>query len=348
MSSNRNSRNFGNGKTLNSFTIRNLSRETARIANRGDALALKSQSALRDFATHLKETYGIKYLERVESQHLTSWANSLHERLVGGTISTSTTSSYVSAINTVFKTHDRSELKFSANDFGIQRGTKFSNLNLENSYRSQQEFKNYLEMKYQETKDLRYCALTHTVTIQSEAGLRFRESTQIKIGSKDLEGRTLSLVKGDGVKNNQPRTFIPSRMDGLKAARQFVNEHNGHFSKGSLIPHSMTYREYKTWAYRTLSEFRQISPNNAAYHYHGNRHYFSHQEYEKAWRNHTGVSIKAPVVSNIHGQEHITRIAVQINLDIKVAANLDREINLEVAEKLGHHRVESGYSYNGK
>lgn len=348
MSRNRNSRNFGNGKTLNNFTIRNLSRETANLANRGDALALKAQSALQDFAAHLKETYGIKYLERVESQHLASWANSLQDRLAGGTISTSATSSYVSAINTVFKTHDRADLKFSANDFGLQRGTKFSNLNLENSFRSQQEFKHYLEMKYQETKDLKYTALSHAVNIQSEAGLRFRESTQIKIGSKNLEGRALSLARGDGVKNNQPRTFVPSRMDGLKSARQFVNDHKGQFRKGSLIPHNMTYRQYKTWAYRTLSEFRLSSPNNAAYHYHGNRHYFSHREYEKAWRHHTGISIKAPVVSNIHGEEHLSRIAAQTHLDIKSAWELDREINLEVAEKLGHHRVDSGYSYNGK
>ena len=348
MANYRNARNFGNGKTLNAFTVRNLSRQTSTLANRGDALALKVQSALKDLGRHLRERFGIRYLEKVEIHHLESWAKSLQGRLAEGEFSRSTTSSYISAVNTMFTTHDRSDLNLSAKGFGIERGTKFSNLNLANTHDSQEAFKSFCQARFNQTGDVRYQALKHSVTIQAEAGLRFRESTQIKIAGKDLSGNQLHLVKGDGVKNGQPRSFEPNRMEGLRLAKAFVHENRSVYCKGSLIPVETTYREYKAWAYDQVEAFRKGSPEHASYHFHGNRHDFAHREYSKAWKQKTGVAIQAPVVSGAYGKDHIRNVTESTKLDANKAAEINRAINLEVAEKLGHHRVESGYSYNGK
>ena len=345
---NRNDRNFGNGKTLNAFTIRNLSRETSTLANRGDALALKTQSALKDLGGHLREGFGIRYLEKVELHHLESWAESLQDRLMEGTISSSTTSSYISAVNTMFATHDRSDLNISARAFGIARGTKFSNVNLANSQESQAAFKSFCQTRFIETGDVRYQALKHSVIIQAEAGLRFRESTQIKIAGKDLSSNQLHLVKGDGVKNGQPRSFEPNRMDGLRVAQRFVDDHRRVFGKGSLIPSGSTYKAFKSWAYDQVESFRKENPTHASYHFHGNRHDFAHREYGKAWAKRTGVAIKPPVVSGLYGKDHNEDTACRTGLDQKETADLNAKINLEVTEKLGHHRTESGYAYNGK
>jgi hypothetical protein len=345
---NRNDRNFGNGKTLNAFTNRNLSRETATMANRGDALALKTQSALKDLGGHLRERFGIRYIEKVEMHHLESWAGSLADRLAEDTISSSTTSSYVSAVNTMFATHDRSDLNISAKAFDIARGAKFSNVNLANSQESQAAFKSFCQARYIETGDVRYQALKHSVTIQVEAGLRFRESTQIKIAGKDLSGNQLHLVKGDGVKNGQPRSFEPQRMDGLHAAQRFVDEQRRVFGKGSLIPSGSTYKAFKCWAYDQVEAFRKENPAHASYHYHGNRHRFSHREYSKAWAKRTGVAIKPPVVSGLYGKDHNEDTARRTGLNQKETAELNKIINLDVAEKLGHHREESGHAYSGK
>ena len=347
MKDKRNERNFGNGKTLNAFTIRNLSRETANLANRGDALALKSQSALTDLSQHL-EKFGIRYLEAVQPGHLNSWADDLRGRLIAGNISSSTTSSYLSAINTVFATHDRHELKICAREYGLNRCQKFSNRNLANSEASHRAFTSFCIDRYRSTGDVRFMALYHSVSIQNRAGLRFRESTQIKIAEKNLNGNRLQLSKGDGVKNGQARNFKPLDMNGLRQAQKFVQENRNIFTKGSLIPDRMSYRSYKSWAYRTLDQFRSLNQNHRTYHYHGNRHIFAHRQYENKWLERTGIRIYAAVVSGKYGIDHIKEISNRTGLSMAQARAAFKDINLSIAEKLGHHRTDSAFSYTGK
>ena len=348
MGDSRNLRNYGCGKTLNAFTIRNLSRQTSELANRGDALSLKTQSALTDFSRHLRSEFGIRFLEKIEKYHLESWAEHLHDRLIEGSLTTSTTSSYVSCINTVFSTHDRHDLKISAKGFGIARGQKHSNQNLSNSQASQKALKQFCLDQYLQTHDIKLLSLFHSVTIQSEAGLRFRESTQIKIAVKNLSGNHLHLVKGDGVKNSQPRSFKPSSMSGLRQAKIFVQDNSVVFHRGSLIPGNLTYKEYQTWAYKQLAEFREQNPAYKNYHFHGNRHSYAHKEFQKLWENRVGIKIPSPVTSGNFGKDYINRVSLKTGMRIRNVSSILRQINLEVAEKLGHHRVDSAFFYCGK
>ncbi len=84
------------------------------------------------------------------------------------------------------------------------------------------------------------------------------------------------------------------------------------------------------------------------YRFHGNRHEFAHRQYEKEWIERTGVLIPAPVVSGKFGRSHIKEISEKTEMTMQQAHKIFRDINLKIAEKLGHHRVDSGYSYNGK
>lgn len=347
MADNRNTRNFNCGETLNAFTIRNLSAKTASLANRGDGLRLKVQSALKDLSNHLRQKFGIKFLEKVEKSHLSSWAKSLHARSIESKISLSTTSSYISAVNTVFSTNERSDLYLSAKEYCVARGQKFSNRNLSNSYESRTAFQDFCKHQYKESGDIKYLSLAHSAVLQYEAGLRFRESTQIKIATKQLSGH-LNLTKGDGVKNNQPRTFEPLSMKGLRLAKTFVRDHSHVFGKGSLIPENLTYIEYKNWAYKQLDKFRELNPNHKNYHYHGNRHAFSHREYEKGWDKKVGIQISTPVIAGLFGRNYVDAVSKKTGLSPQEARLIFRQINIEVAEKLGHHRPDAAYAYHGK
>lgn len=115
-----------------------------------------------------------------------------------------------------------------------------------------------------------------------------------------------------------------------------------------MIPSERTYKMFKCWAYDQVEAFRKENSDYASYHFHGKRHDFVHREYVKAWAKRTGVSVRPPVVSGLYGTDHNADTACRTGLNQMETAELNRAINLEVAKKLGHHLVESGYSFNGK
>lgn len=277
-----------------------------------------------------------------------SWAKDLHDRSTDNKISLSTTSSYISAVNTVFSTHDRYDLSISAKECGVSRGQKFSNENLSNPLEARAAFQEFCQQQYNDSSDIKYLALAHSAAIQYEAGLRFRESTQIKIATKQLSDHRLHLLKGDGVKNNQPRTFQPLSMKELRLSQTFVREHSQIFGKGSLIPENLSYKEYKNWAYKQVENFRELNPNHIKYHFHGNRHAFAHREYEKGWADKLGVKISAPVIAGLSGKNYIDAVSKITGQNYQQARSMYRQICLEISEKLGHHRSDAAYSYLGK
>lgn len=67
-----------------------------------------------------------------------------------------------------------------------------------------------------------------------------------------------------------------------------------------------------------------------------------------SWERFTGIKIHPPVVTGSYGVHHILEITAKTGLDQKEAVLIFKEIHLIIAEKLGHHRVESSYSYCGK
>ena len=350
MADTRGDRNFGAGKSLNNYTCHKLADAYADTANRGSAAAQKAFSALVNLRDCLRSEFGIRDAAKIEQRHLNSWAKNLKGQMTRGELSGSATSSYISAINGVFKAQDVS-LELSAKELGVGRGQIFSNRNLTNSRDSQQAFASYVQELGERTGDIRYEALSHSAELQKDEGLRFRESCQIKIDGKKLSGDKLSLAKGDGVKNNQPREFSPLKMDSLRSAQAFVTENNAAFSRGSLIPGDTKYIDYKAWAYNVLRDFRSANPQYSEYHFHGNRHDFAQEKYTQAWitREGAGAAVMAPVICGKFGKDHISYISEKTGLPIGEAKNLDKSIRAkEVAEALGHHRGEITYSYLGR
>jgi hypothetical protein len=54
------------------------------------------------------------------------------------------------------------------------------------------------------------------------------------------------------------------------------------------------------------------------------------------------------VVSGNYGNSHLIEISEKIGLSMSQARLAIKVINLDIAEKLGHHRVDSAHSYVGK
>jgi integrase len=150
---------------------------------------------------------------------------------------------------------------------------------------------NELRERFVDTADIRYQALAHSIRLEREGGLRFRESTQIKIERKDFSDNTVSLQRGDGVKNGQPRTFTVRDISAFQHAQEFVREHAGWFTRGSLIPSNMNYSQYRNFAYNVLSSINEDIGSTEGFH--SFRHSFAHESYAVKSEEMTGHEVKS-------------------------------------------------------
>ena len=99
----------------------------------------------------------------------------------------STVSTLISSMNTMFNFYGRRDLWISAKEHGLERGLKYSNVNLANSPDSQIAFNNFLARNYLEKVDIKYESLRHQIAGQDEVGMRFREAALNKSDQKGLQ-----------------------------------------------------------------------------------------------------------------------------------------------------------------
>jgi site-specific recombinase XerD len=156
---------------------------------------------------------------------------------------------------------------------------------------------NFLSQK----EDLRAQALSLSVELQREFGLRLRESIAIKESTieRALEQGVLHLVREDGTKNGREREIpllTESQKEALQKAYDFMKEHN----LTSLAP-TQTLKEQYHFAYEIKKEFELTSGEK--FNFHGERHAFAQH-----WIEQQGVD-RATVSSWLgHGREEITKV----------------------------------------
>jgi hypothetical protein len=207
-----------------SYTAKEIANE---FLHRGSATREKIESTLRI----LKDEFGIKTLKNLAQEHIDKFVSNLKYKIESGNMSLSNANSYISSINNLVKyigKDGNEELRaIKAKDYGLSR--KFNDgINKENSRESAQAFKNWLNEKYQETKNIKYEALRQAVNIQS-VNLRLRESLQVKLLNKDLSRNILKIsAKGDGSKNGRAReiNLTAEQKAVLTEARIFMKENN--------------------------------------------------------------------------------------------------------------------------
>lgn len=132
----------------------------------------------------------------------------------------------------------------------------------------------------------------------------------------------------------------------VASAQRHVLEHPDIYTRGSLIPGDMNYRQYRRWAYDKIDVFRTIM--GMKYHMHGNRHAYAHIRFADLWAQRTGVRIESPVRAGIFKDEWIHHASKMTGLSVKETLQADQEIRMILSEDLGHSRIDATYPYVGR
>ena len=334
----------------NSYKIRLVSHAVASFINRGQAIRDKIQTVLRDLRT---ET-GLKTLRNLDQSHIEQYMEHLQEKVEQGELSTKTTATYVSALNAVIDYANRYagvELEnVSAKEWGLNVGHRDYSVDKSVSQEAHQAFVEWLQAKAAETGNVNYQALAHSVEIQREFGLRARESFCLKIADKDITADKLQITREDMPKNAREREIeirTDAQRDALQQAKEFAQEHGWR----SLINPDMSLKEWKSFAYNTVNEFRQET-GHTEYHFHGERHAYAHEEYARLWEEKTGISgIQCPAETGKSGDSWFEYVQEKIPHESYLAREeidqIDHAIRQEISSELGHNREDITYTYLG-
>jgi hypothetical protein len=350
MADSRDSRNYGHGRRLIDHKTRfSLGEQMARINGLGSKSIEQAKSAFKKFAAFAREEYQIQHLERVTPAIMAEWMEDLREQLRDGDLCRSTTSSYVGVVNQVMRCVGREDLVLSA-DKELSRGQKYTNKDLANSLESRVACQAWLmeEANRAEGRErLMLQGYAHSDRLQLAVGLRLRESCLVKLPGKDADSPLLPLGKSDGTKNGRDRLATVLDQSAVREAREFVITNRDLYRRGSLVPHDMSWREYRRWVYGTIDRFR-AAMGYTEYHAHGGRHAYAQQRFADLWMERTGVSIECPAKDRVFATEWINATAAQANLSFEEVRQIDREIRLTVSGDLGHGRIDIVSSYLGK
>jgi len=273
-----------------------------------------------------------------------AYADNLKMEPENGEKESSTTSGYIYAINSVFEVYGSGN-HISAKEYGIARGHHYDNVDKSASNEVYQAVLSELRDRFSKTGDIRYQALAHSITLQREGGLRFRKSTQIKIQDKDFSNNAVSLQRGDGVKNGQPRAFTVRDISAFQHAQEFVRNNADTFARGSLIPSDMDYSQFRDFAYDILRSINEDIGSSQGFH--AFRHSFAHDSYTEKWIERTGHEVRCPVEAGKFGSEWRNYAAAETGLSTDEVRELDKEIRLAIGEELGHHRIDITNAYLG-
>ena len=251
-----------------------LAHEIAQSLNRGSSL----ENRLKTILNQIREETGAKNLKQLSNDRIQIYVDTLRDRLEEGEISRATASSYVSALNRIIEyanEHANTKLDtINAKDYGLSRGgIEYRDRVV--SQETHNAFKDFLEQQ----GNTKAQALSYSVELQREFGLRLRESIQIKQDTikQALKDGVLHLSRQDGTKNSQPRN-IPIRneaqIQALKSALSFMQENN----LRSLAPTEHIKEQYY-YAQNIKQNFNHISDTKMDFH--GERQHYAQERYSE-------------------------------------------------------------------
>ncbi len=307
---------------------RDLSRKAAAfrlamctVKSGNEGTVRRSAHAIKTLAEFAKDEYGLKNIARFEKEHMEHFANHLLDRLDNKEISRGHVSNIISSLNAVFDFYYRDDLKISAREYGLSRGTQFSDKDKSVSENVHNRFLDYLGDRFEKTGDVRYQALKFQVELQRTIGLRFEEAA--KFSGKELK-RNGTINITHGTKGGHARTLksTETQQKLIKEVKDFRKEYK--ISK-SMIPDHIKYREWQGFAYNVAKDFRDSVGEK--YNFHGERHHYAQVRYKEL----TGH--EPPVKSN--GGNPVKK-------------ENDYQARLIISEELGHHRASITEFYLGR
>lgn len=276
-----------------------------------------------EFAQFSRDELGVKYMEKVTPDGVIAYGERLQERVEAGEMSAATAQNYLSAVNSVMKiaTEGKWQSISPTKDCGID---KRSAIAAENKAISAEK---HVELTGGATSE----RLSAIMDLQRSLGLRFEESAKIDAGKALAEARETSRVKVEaGTKGGLARN-VPASPAAVAALERAALVQGG---DRSMIPHSNSYREFQQSAYQ---ELREAGGGG----FHGERHAFAQERYLEL----TGAP--APVVQGWRREERFDRLAEALGVSKDEAKAIDQDSRMQVAEELGHGRVEVTNAYLG-
>ncbi len=310
------SRNFG----LRSRDTYSALRHAYQLTKPGYASVGTVKTALRQFNGYLREN-GIKDLRKVTKEHVKSYANKLLNRFENGELSISSIQNYLSAVN-VAMSNARLDDCCHLDPVKEAGFPKRSGITTQDKTLSREDFQHICHDVSTRTKV--------QLQLQRELGLRCKESALINAKQCYKQALKKGYVNiSSGTKGGRPRTIVivsQSQLEALKQASH-IQEKNK-----SLIPSEKSWAQHQNDLYRELSG--KISP-------HTNRHNYAYDLYFQK----TGVL--CPVQANISHKKHHEYMASELEVSIEQAKTLDQKARLEIAEALGHSRIDITNAYLG-
>jgi site-specific recombinase XerD len=273
-----------------------LAKEITSYFHKGSSLENRIETVLNS----LRDNLGIKSLKKIDQEVARAYVDYLRDKVQSEELSRKTAENYLSAFNRIIEyVNDRLNKGIeliSPKDVGLSRGS-FQYVDRAVSQETHEKFLNFLSTK----DDLRAQALSHSITLQREFGLRLRESLAIKTETieRALTTGVLRLGRDDLTKNGRERE-IPitneKQQEALEKAYDFMKQ-NDLFS---LAPTERLIEQYR-YAYEVKKEFEKETSEK--FNYHGERHAFAQH-----WIEQQGVD-RATVSKWLgHGREEITKV----------------------------------------
>ena len=262
---------------------------------------------------------GIKKMENVTRETVINYGNRLADRVALGELSAATAQNYVSAANRVMgiARGDNAVSVSPTRDCGIPKRSGIAT-----------ESRAIGEKEHAATQGRVSPRLGALAGLQREFGLRFKESCLLNVRKALQEAKTLGHVRiVDGTKGGRARTVPIARPERQMAAL----ERAAALQDGrSMVPAGRRYIDFARACYRELGN------------HHGERHSYAQARYEAL----TGSP--CPLAANVaHGAAHHRFLAGRLGVTAAQARGLDQQARLQIAEELGHGRIDITHKYLG-
>ena len=253
-----------------------LARDIAQYFNKGSAIEGKIETTLNT----LREVTGVRGLKQIDSQVIEAYVSVLQDKVENSELSRHTAETYVSALNRIIEytnTHLNKNLEtISQSQAGLSRDS-FQYIDRSVSKNTHEAFLSFLNQK----NDIKAQALSYSVELQREFGLRLRESLVIKQTTiqQALKSGYLHLTGQDGTKNSRTRD-IPVRTEAQKELLNSILDFQKENNLKSLAP-TTHLREQYSFAKNIQNEFNKSHINSDYFHYHGERHAYAQRRIEE-------------------------------------------------------------------
>lgn len=312
------SRNFSLGsrdmKVAGHFALKKMMMSFQSVATMVDRWAR--------FIDYVDREHGIRRMEHISRDVVLGYGEFIADLVEEGLLASATAQNYLSTVNRVmsFARHDPAVWVSPVGDCGIPRRSGIAVVNLA-----------VPELLHREWCDVVDPRLRILLEVQRQFGLRFEESAKLDACTALKDARSGWITIREGTKGGRGRQ-LPIQTD--VQCETLVRAAAIQRGDRSMIPESVTYREFRRNSYR-IAVTHGIR-------YHRERHAYTHRRYQEL------VGEPCPVASGIkHGQVHWTWLSAQLNITEEIAMTIDMSARKIIARELGHNRPEVSHAYLG-